>query len=179
MFTSNIFCIFGPIHIVTTCKKSHLKVQNKHFILYIQKGTPPTEVIDKSNNCLHILRFVSPPGDDLQCTYFSWTEDSNGVQICFQSSLLPPSCTLCVWYILHPKCKGYPLFFSRKRLLESLILDSRQQHTQISVLRLNATWMIVLKQLWHFTIWTWTRMYSGIVSYVYCNVSTKVVSFML
>ena len=57
----------------TTCKKSHLKVRNrykKHFILYFQKGTPPTEVTDKSNNCPHILRFVSPPGDDLQCTLF-------------------------------------------------------------------------------------------------------------
>ena len=36
----------------------------------MQRGTSPAQVIDKSNNCPHILRFVTPPGADLQDTYF-------------------------------------------------------------------------------------------------------------
>ena len=142
---------------ISTCKNSHLKVRNWYddirstlfFIFrkghHLQKSLTSQTTAPYSSICQPSGRWLT--------VHFISVEQRILMECRSASKAL--YCLLAVHYVFdisyNQNVKDI-YFSSRKRLLESLILDSRPQYTQISVMRLNATWMIVLKQLWHFTI---------------------------
>ena len=82
----------------------------------IQRGTSPAQVIDKSNNCPHILRFVTPPGADLQDTYFIAVEQKILMECrCAAKALY---CLLATHYVFdisyNPSAKDVLLFLQEK-----------------------------------------------------------------